>query len=251
MYISIDIGGTSIRIASSPSLGDLDLSIKIEFFGTHSYESDYSKIVEEIGKRSKEIKGIGIGIPGDISKDKRIVMDTSWNHEWEGRSFVDNLAKEFDCPVHMDNDAVVAALGVEEYGEGKGKEFAYVTWGSGMGGANVTRSGEKVISTKLDWDEYFAEWEEKCGGKKMENNYGKTGDKLTEKDWESLMEDFQDEIDKFINKLNPKMIIFGGGISTKQKSRLLGLKSDTEVKVSLLGENTGLYGGFALIKSFL
>lgn len=257
MYIAIDVGGTSSRVSWSNSLDAPTVVNKVEFLNTHNFEEDYSKIIQTIKKASNKIDAIGIGFPGDLTKDKTMINDANHNREWENKPFVKSLSDEFNCPVYMDNDAAVAAFGPAYYGEGKNKEFAYITWGTGLGGAIVTKHKDGVNSIKLDWYDYFEKWEEKCGGRKIEENYGKTGDKLTEEEWNKVIKDFISYFSIFIKRVNPKVVIFGGGITTKQKHRLASMNDELkiigvqfpEIYISSLGEDTGLYGAFGLIKS--
>lgn len=255
MYVGIDIGGTNIRIAFSDSLENAKLQNKTEFVNSHNYEIDKKKIGKEIGKVGEKIEGIGIGIPGSISDDKKTVISGRHNYGWINTSIVDDFSSMFNCPVYIENDAVVAGMGVYYYGEGKNKNFAYVTWGTGIGGEMIKTKNKKVILTMLEWNKHFETWEDKCGGKAIEKKYGKTGDKLNEKEWKKVMKDFSFELNSFIDKTKTKLIIFGGGIAIKQKERVLKTKqklsdkcSRVNIVVSSLGEDSGLYGAIGLIK---
>lgn len=201
MYIGIDIGGTSIRIASSNSLDTALIQDKVEFLNTGSYGVDYVSIVQAINNITDNVEDIGIGIPGTISKNGKTVISNNHNKEWVNKPFIDSLSAEFKCPVYVANDAVAAALGVAYYGEGKGLRFPYVTWGTGIGGANINIVNSAVEGVKFIWNEYFKSWEDKCGGKNIEAVYGKTGDKLSEQEWEKVMSDFYSELELFIKKI--------------------------------------------------
>jgi len=157
--------------------------------------------------------------------------------------------------VYADDDATAAALGIALYGN-IGGNFVYITWGTGIGGAIVEQVGNNVTSTLLDWYDYFERWEGKCGGEKIKGRYGKTGDKLTESEWKLVIEDFIEELTIFTKRVKTTLIVFGGGIAIKQKARLVYVQDKLKalggdfptLKISPLGEDTGLYGGFGLIK---
>lgn len=256
MYVGIDIGGTNIRIAFSDSLESVHLQNKMEFINSHNYEVDKKKIEKEIGKVGEKIEGIGIGIPGTLSKDKKTVLSSRNNRDWINKPIVDDFSTKFICPVYMDNDAVAAGIGIAYYGEGGNNNFAYVTWGTGIGGEMIETKKEKVIPKRLEWKKHFESWSDKCKGKTIEVNYGKTGDKLNEQEWKKVMKDFSFELNSFIDKTKTEIIIFGGGIAIKQKDRVLKTKQtlsssnkNVDLIVSSLGEDSGLYGAFGLIKN--
>lgn len=256
MYVGIDIGGTNIRIAFSDSLENIHLQNRMEFTNSHNYEADKSILIKEISRTNEKVKGIGIGIPGTLSKDKKTVLSSGHNRDWVNKPIVDDFTSEINCPVFLDNDAVAAGIGVAYYGEGKDKNFAYVTWGTGIGGEIIETKKGKVIPKKLEWKKHFENWQNKCGGKLIETNYGKTGDKLNEQEWKKVMKDFSLELNSFIDKTQTKDVIFGGGITIKQKDRVLKIRqtlSDSNKNVNLvissLGEDSGLYGAFGLIKN--
>lgn len=254
MYVAIDIGGTSTRVALTETLDEVNFIKKDSWYNTHDLVKDKERVFVEIKKFNVEIKGIGIGIPGDISKNGKTVVSTSWNQEWENQSIVEMASNECNCPAYLENDALVSALGIAYYGEGKGKEFAYVTWGTGIGGAVVALERGKAVVSKLDWSKHFESWEAKCGGRKLEERFNKTADKLSSKEWNLVFADFCEELLDFQSKVSGDLIIFGGGISLKQCYRLDNLNKLPEVRdirISTLREDTGLFGGIGLIRSNL
>lgn len=252
MFVGIDIGGTSTRIASSSSLENIKIENRFEFKNTHDFDSDFGMIVKTIKNIANKVSSIGIGIPGDLGLDKTIVKDTTHNHEYENISFLETLKQTFNCKAFMDNDGAAAALGVAYYDNSNKNDFEYITWGTGIGGASVRWTNGRAIATKLDWDINFDSWEDVCGGRKLEQRFGKTGDKLTDKEWGEVMGDFKSYLSEFVARNKCSNIVFGGGVATKQKDRLMNLKlQNVRLSVSGLGEDTGLYGAFALAKGIL
>lgn len=248
MYIAIDLGGTSCRVASAISLNDLQFNKK-EFSLTHSFKEDFNKIVNLIHELANgKVDGIGLGAPGKFNEDKTLFSNHRNLTEWSEKPLPELFVNEFHCPFFMDNDAVTAALGKAYFGEGKNQSFAFIAWGTGIGGAKAEYKGGKIFAEKLDWSTYFKDWEEKCGGKEIEKKYSKAAINLTEDEWREVMSNFEQKLKIFISKTNAHLVIFGGGISKKQESRLQQLANDYNIKKSHLGENTGIYGSFALIK---
>lgn len=252
MYVSIDIGGTNTRIAVVKSLEVVEFEKRLAFENSHNYQRDYDQLVDTINRNATGIKAIGLGIAGDVSDDKRTVYDANNNTEWIKKPFVADLSKQFECPVFMDNDAVTASLGVAFFDDQKDwQDFAYVTWGTGIGGAMVARSGNRYESIMLSWEKHFSDWEADCGGAAIQKRFGKKAAKLSDSEWQTVIYDFRSHLITLSEDLNVETIVIGGGIADKQKAHLdsmekiIGLYTFT----SSLGDDTGLYGGLGLIKS--
>ncbi|MCX6704607.1 MAG: ROK family protein [Candidatus Woesebacteria bacterium] len=249
MYIAIDIGGTRTRLAASSSLDNPEIADREEFATSDNFDKNYQNILSFIGLKTR-IAGIGISIPGDLDEDKSTVVKNAQHTPcYLGSPVKKLLLERYKCPIQMDNDGAAAALGEAVYGNGKGVDFAYITWGTGIGGALVKYFGGKPIVTQLDWDKYLSSWETSCGGKSLEKLYGKSAEQLTENEWEEVFEAFRKELLEFTDKLHPQRVVFGGGISLDQSARLQQIKGGkTTVEITGLGEDTGLFGAFALIR---
>jgi len=249
MYLGIDVGATRVRLASMASLDNQKIQNKTSFLSIHNFGKDFLRITQEAKKISNNFEGIGIGLPGVLDKNKSTTYETNNLIEWEGRPIKESFQKEFGCPVIMDNDAIVAALGEVFYSGVKGN-FAYLTWGTGLGGAMVENGAGKIQVRQLDWKKYLKSWEKKCSGINIKKRYGKPPEELIEGEWRMVMKDFLKELKKFINRQNPESIIFGGGIALRQTDRLKKLIREikTGIKISSLGEDTGLYGAFGLLR---
>jgi len=255
MYIAIDVGGTNTRIAASESLTTPLLVQRVEYVNTHDFQTDYARMISEIHKISTEITAIGISFPGDWTGNPSKLSLPTHNIDWEDKPFVQTISKEFGCPVYIENDAVCGARGTA-YHEKVNDDFVYITWGTGIGGAQVTHDGDTMVATQLVWATYLKSFEGACGGANLEKKYGKPGDKLSDEEWQTVMSDFETELKSFIDKLHPSHIIIGGGITTKQKSRLENIVSHLEnisgnlpkISISTLGDDVGLYGALELIR---
>lgn len=254
MYISIDIGGTTTRSAALPFLENITNFSKIEFKNTHQFNSDFSSLIDSIQKLSSEnVTAIGIGTAGELDQTKSMIIHSQNVPGYQGKPLKQMLSDIFHCPIYMDNDAIVAALGEAFYGSGVKSDFEYVIWGTGIGGAHAKHYQNHVQVNLHDWHMNFLDWEKNCGGKKITQQFGKPAEDLNDSEWEIVMTKFSKELKNFIKTTNPSLIIFGGGIANKQSKRLLALqeKISVEIKISDLGEDTGLYGGFALLKNQL
>lgn len=249
MYLGIDIGATRIRLASMASLDDQKIQNKTSFLNSHNFESDFLQIVQKAREFAKDFQGIGIGILGVLDERKVTTFNTNNLLEWEGKPIRSSFEEEFSCPVFMENDAVAAAWGEYFYG-GEKSDFAYITWGTGIGGALVVVKENQPEVEQINWEKYLKDWEHRCGGRNLLKKFGKSPADLSEEEWKQVMISFSEELAVFTQKLNPNKIFFGGGITIKQSSRL-GKLEFPQIRISQLGEDTGLYGAFSLLRALL
>jgi glucokinase len=144
--IGIDLGGTSIKYAlinenadflfqgKEPSLADVS---------TDAVIGQLKKVIrislDNASMQSIPIQGIGIGTPGIIDPEDRIVLGGAENIKgWENVCLADILEKEFKLPVLLGNDANLMGLAETLYGAAKGcSTVVFITVGTGIGGAVV------------------------------------------------------------------------------------------------------------------
>ncbi len=89
--------------------------------------------VEQYGVSWDEIDSVGIGSPGMVDTEKRMIVFAS-NLPFDHTELADYLQKELNTPVFVANDADAAAYGEYVAGAGKGsKSMVAVTLGTGIG----------------------------------------------------------------------------------------------------------------------
>jgi glucokinase len=142
-YLGIDVGGTNVKMgivnAETGSLSN---------FYSHDTRSwrDSGHFVERLGDaiavqllENKEVKKVGIGVPGLITRDRKTLIEITAIPEIDGTPVVPKLKERF--PNHdffLENDANAAALGEFYFGEGDVPEdYIFVTLGTGVGGAAI------------------------------------------------------------------------------------------------------------------
>ncbi len=244
MYIGIDIGGTNARVAAASTLENIRGFVKKEFKLTHSFDQDFSHLVETIKELAPgKVNAIGVGIPGDLNKTRTAFVSPENLTEWSDKPIQRMLTKAFSCRVILENDAVIAAIAEAFFGKGKGKDFTYLIWGTGIGGATAHWEKNRVSAVKLDWYQYFQSWESDCGGNEILKHLGKSADLLSEEEWQGVIKKFSIHFLEFCRKTNPTPVFFGGGIAVKQVDRLSNL-----INITALGEDAGLYGALYLLK---
>lgn len=251
-YIAVDIGGTNIRVTSASSLDRPQLAMPLRRRNESDYEKNLSFIIESARTLAKgePILAVGVAMPGTLNEDKTRLQSARYLAQWIGQSFVPSLAQALNCPVYIENDGVVAGIGEALYG-GTPKEFYYVIWGTGIGGASVKRSDDSAVVevSKLPHASHFRTWEDDCGGKELAQRYGKAPEDLTEADWRKIMLRFSSHLNHFIDVTGTPAVVFGGGLAMRHQEAILAASpTEAKVMVTSLGNDNGLYGGLGLIK---
>tara|TARA_B100001094_G_C18184788_1_gene803089 strand:+ start:2812 stop:3729 length:918 start_codon:yes stop_codon:yes gene_type:complete len=142
-FIGVDIGGTNTKIGIVTRNGELTHKIKYPtaelVAGEKGYVEEFCTIVKKILDDNSDIKKVGIGVPGLISKDRRSLLRLANIPSLSGVNFVDKL--ESLLPGYkfaLENDANAACLGEFYFSEyDLPNTFLMVTLGTGIGGAAV------------------------------------------------------------------------------------------------------------------
>ena len=143
MYIGIDLGGTNIAVGIVDEQGNIkhekSCATRVNRGPKEIIEDMVfliSNILEESHMKLKEIKAIGMGIPGLADKDGNVILCV--NLGWKNVPLKDMLENELHIPIYIDNDATVAALAEYEIGSIKNcKSGLMLTLGTGIGGGIV------------------------------------------------------------------------------------------------------------------
>jgi predicted NBD/HSP70 family sugar kinase len=255
MYIAIDAGGTSTRVAASPELANpTHLAEPLRRRNTHDFDNDIGFMIESALTLAddQQIEAVGIGTPGSPNKDFTEIASARNLEAWVNKPLLKTLSERLDCPVFYENDGVVAAWGEAYYGSTTGS-YDYLIWGTGIGGSRVKHGYNKPHVEKIDWDENFKDWEADCGGNALAAAFGKSPEELNQEEWEAVTRKFEQGLTGYINKNNPSAIVFGGGLALKHADVLLNSskKLGLSIKVTKFGADSGLMGGFGFIRSKL
>ncbi len=136
-WIAVDLGGTNLRTALVNDQGQIIRSVKTETQAKQGVTHVLCRMADAIRTLPgwEEARGIGMGVPGGVSKDGETTVLTSNLVGFEGfpvRSYLNGLTGK---PVAMENDANMACFAEALLGAGKGMEtVVYVTLSTGIGG---------------------------------------------------------------------------------------------------------------------
>ncbi len=81
-----------------------------------------------------QINAVGMGVPGPISSEAGTVIAPPIMPGWDGFPIRSTLETMWNCPVSLNNDAELGALGEWAFGVGRGEDYlAYIKVGTGIG----------------------------------------------------------------------------------------------------------------------
>ncbi|MGB0100292.1 MAG: ROK family transcriptional regulator [Nocardioides sp.] len=81
-----------------------------------------------------QVMGAGVGVPGPVDFHRGVSVSPPIMPGWDGYPVRDVVSRELGCPVVLDNDVNVLAVGEQHAGVAKGaRDFLFVKIGTGIG----------------------------------------------------------------------------------------------------------------------
>ena len=138
---AIDMGATHMTIAVADFAARIHQEAEIQFDikdgpGVCLEKADISlrKMLEGQGLSISDLSATGMGVPGPVITEAGTVVAPPIMPGWDGYPIRTSLEKMRGCPVTLNNDAELGALGEWAYGAGRGeKNIAYIKVGTGVG----------------------------------------------------------------------------------------------------------------------
>lgn len=137
----VDIGGTNTKIGIVNEKGELLVKKEIKTLSYNGVEKTLIRIwkmIEELlfllDIDKKDLKGIGMGIPGPVINKK--IVGFFANFPWEKNLNISKIFETISGKVtKVENDVNVIALGETKFGAGKGSKISVtIALGTGIGG---------------------------------------------------------------------------------------------------------------------
>ncbi|MDU4934575.1 MAG: ROK family protein [Peptostreptococcaceae bacterium] len=254
-YLSIDIGGTAVKIALVNQSGDVLIldkySVSFDNYETPILETVLKSIDVFIDENNiHDISGICVSATGQIDVDKGEVIGTGGNiKNYDGSKIKEELEKKYKIRTTVINDANAAVLGELFLGKAKGYEnVVMITVGTGVGGGIVV-NGE-VLNGRLGIGGEIGHFSINNGGKpcscgnrgcyeryasmtalikRVEEELGIKGingkdifDRIpTDEDIsnivDSWIEDISNGLVSLVHIFNPEIILVGGAVSEQKE----------------------------------
>ncbi|WP_026898211.1 ROK family protein [Daejeonella oryzae] len=229
LLIGVDLGGTNVRsgLVHGENLIKTS-SIKISSEGTS--DKVISEIIQCIDDVfNKDVKSIGIGVPGILDTKQGIVYDVQNIPSWKEIHLKSIIQQHFNVPVYLNNDANCFAAGEWHYGRGKGySNVAGLILGTGVAAGLILNNklyegrncgaGEFGMLPYLNHNlEYY------CSGNYFKQAHNSTGEQISldaqNGDYKALdifaqyAKHLSFAIKAVLYTVDPDIIILGGSVS--------------------------------------
>ena len=145
--IGVDLGGTNMAGAVTNLRGKVVCNLKQPTGSSAGPEAVFANLLAFIQRLASEsgidqtrIRGVGIGIPGVVLRQK--VVRWAPSLRWKDYPLAEKLSEHLDYPIFLENDVNLQALGEYWYGLGQGVDvLACLSIGTGLG-AGIVLNGQ-------------------------------------------------------------------------------------------------------------
>jgi glucokinase-like ROK family protein len=138
-FVGVDIGATSLDVAMT----DGRLGILAQLSEGADVRTGPERVLGRVLELVRKLltaegvdraAGVGVGVPGPVDFNAGIPVEPPIMPGWHGYPVRDAIARELGCPVLLDNDVNVMALGEQHAGVAKqAPDFLFVKIGTGIG----------------------------------------------------------------------------------------------------------------------
>ncbi|MEF3366172.1 ROK family protein [Methylocystis sp. 9N] len=267
MYVVVDIGGTKTRFAGAKNL---DAFVAPQIVATaQDYRAGLETLREAAAKASEgaSIDAIVIGVPGVLSRDKRVLVHAPNLPQWNGAAIAADVEAMLGARVILENDAALVGLGEATAGAGKGSAIlAYVTISTGVNGARIVDGAIDRATYGFEIGEQYLDgvaqtFEELVSGHAIGARFGVLPRELGKDHpiWEELARIVALALHNTIAYWSPDRIVMGGAMMDEigiqidrieAHLRALPRKNPAlpDIVHASLGDYGGLWGGMARLR---
>jgi glucokinase-like ROK family protein len=97
-------------------------------------EQHFQILLDRVNLTPSDLMAVGMGVPGPVVANAGMVSSPPIMPGWDHYPIVEHLQANWSCPVSLNNDAELGALGEWAYGAGRGeRHLAYIKVGTGIG----------------------------------------------------------------------------------------------------------------------
>lgn len=227
MYVGIDIGGTKILAASSPTGRSMTKSQKIATPENPKVAID--AIVDLVHNVSggKPVASIGVSSPGPLDLARGIIT-TPPNLPWRNIEIKRILEKRLHASVTVQHDCACAGLAEALLGSGIGyHKVLYVTISTGIGtgliiGGQIYHGKQNIegghITVIKDGPECscgaLGHFEAIASGHAIKREFGKNAYEIKDAaTWDKIAQNMAVGLSSLTAALGPDIIVLGGGVS--------------------------------------
>ena len=270
------MGGTTTRVASSKNLGKL---YKIVKFPTNRDVRTQKLFIEDAILKVSDrghVEYFCLGVPGTVDKDNKKFLRMPNYSQLNGKDFSELVDSKFGDNVYVENDATMAAVAEAMMGAGEDDEFksvAYLSLGTGVGGARVEKEHFSYLSAEPGHQIISAEGRicKGCGqqgcleayasGRSFKELFKINAEDCTDKTiWRQYSSYLAIGLINIISMWRPDIIILGGSVANKfgifqsllvERLIVLDFFDIPPIVKSKIGDEAGVYGGFLITERVL
>lgn len=141
MYIGIDIGGSRVKVAWRTTPGSRPSWCIVDGTPLGEPQGWFERLLPQLPARARRaidsarLQGVGVAVPGEV-RDPGILMQSPNLPRWRKLPIGPDLSRTLGVPVHIENDANMAAVGLlsrPALTSGRLRNVLVVTLGTGVG----------------------------------------------------------------------------------------------------------------------
>lgn len=276
VFVGLDIGGTKLIVAAADASGTiLDQTQAVTPAGLEEGLAQLHRMIETVA-RDRRVAGLGAAIGGPLDWRTGRVSPLH-QPAWRDVPLKTIMESRWGCPLHVDVDTNVAALGEYHFGGNRSSRMLYLTVSTGMGGGFLVDGrlyrglggahpevGHQAIPFRCSYPGRVAC---ECGapdclealvsGNAIRRVYGKPAEQLSESEWAEVEWNLAQGLRNLAAIYAPDVIVLGGGVACGRGAPLLATIRDVlsthlrlvpapTVCLSRLGYHTALKGAIAV-----
>lgn len=273
MFLSIDIGGTSTRIAFSKDGKKIEKQVKYDT--PKKYDDGLDLLQENIEKLTHhKPKAVSVAFASPIDYERGILIKPPNLPGYKGHSIRKELEIRLHTKVYLENDGALGGLG--EASKRKAKILGYITLSTGVGGVRIVDGRIDYHATPFEPGHQILDpngrfwpgcgqkgcFEALASGRAFEMTYGVKPEYCEDgRIWEEHAEVTSQGLVNVITLWTPEVLVIGGGLIragskftrplikfTKEK---LKIYNPPKIEISKMGDDNVLLGGFILLNAKL
>jgi glucokinase len=136
MIAGIDLGATQVRLAVARPDGRIVATTRNRTAALRTPRRVAAWVADQVGRltEGQPLQVVGVGAPGPTEPVRGVLVNPPNLLGWTNVPLAALLREVLGCPVHLENDANLAAVGEYHQGAGRGsRTMVYITWSSGVG----------------------------------------------------------------------------------------------------------------------
>ncbi len=139
--VGVDMGATHVTLMladfSARNIQEMHMPFDINLgplVCLNQVDTYIRELLQTAGMTLQDIRAVGVGVPGPIVSEAGMVSGPPIMPGWDGFPIRDTLQARWNCPVTLNNDSELGALGEWAFGAGRGERYLiYIKVGTGIG----------------------------------------------------------------------------------------------------------------------